>query len=313
MYTTINSFASAVVDSLKVALEENYPKYDGAEIKVVEVTKNNNEHLVGVSVKRKDSKIAPTIYLEKAYTNHLNDELWEDMIDELVDTVLKSDSKEFEISIDDLTNLDKIRDRIFPKLINTAKNTNLLTEVPHTDVEDLSVIYAINVESGADGRASVTIKNTILDSIGITKKELHNIAMDNLAKSNIDFRSMRDVMVEMMFPEGIDMSDPMTEMLLPPDDGSMYVLSNKEKSFGAASILDKATMDSIFDKLGGGFIIIPSSIHEVIILPYKEDSLSADELSDMIQSVNVSSVDNTEVLSDHPYIYNKSTGICTVG
>lgn len=312
MYTTINSFASAVVDSLKVALEENYPKYDGAEVKVVEVTKNNNEHLVGVSVKKKGSNIAPTIYLEKAYANHLNDELWENMINELVDTVLASDSKEFEISIDDFTNLDKIRDRIFPKLINTAKNASLLTEVPHTDVEDLSVIYAINVGSDTSGRASVTIKNTMLDSIGITREELHKIAMDNLVKSNIDFKSMRDIMIEMMFPEGIDTADSISEMFLPPDDGSMYVLSNKEKFYGAASILDKATMDSIFDKFGGGFIIIPSSVHEVIILPYKEDSLSANELSDMIRQVNTSSVTNTEVLSDHPYIYNKSTGICTI-
>lgn len=82
----------------------------------------------------------------------------------------------------------------------------------------------------------------------------------------------------------------------------MYVLTNAEKMNGAAAILDSKTMEGISEKLGGDFVIIPSSIHEVIILPL--NTADTDTLNGMVNDVNASEVAPLDVLSNHVYKYD---------
>lgn len=312
MYNDINSFASAVADRVRQCLENNYPDdYSGAEVKVVEITKNNDQRLVGVNVKRTDSNIAPQIYLNKFYDIYLKDESqWQNIINNIIDTVFKSEVVKFDV--DNLTDIDKVKDRIFIRLINTDLNKKYLEDKPHTDIEDLSIVYAIIVDTDEDGAASVSITDSLLANLNITKEELHDIAMTNLSKSDAVFKSMRDTMMDMMLAEGYDKE--FIDMMIPDDDTApqMYVLTNKKKLHGANLILNKTIMDNIYDTLGGGFVIVPSSIHEVIILPFDKNTMDTNSLRSIIQEVNGSSLSANEVLSNHPYIYNKSTGICAV-
>jgi len=83
----------------------------------------------------------------------------------------------------------------------------------------------------------------------------------------------------------------------------MYVLSNADKLNGAAAILDSKTMEDISEKLGGDFIVLPSSIHEVIVLPVNED-MDRQTLEAMVQDVNAGQVAPEERLSDHVYMYD---------
>lgn len=87
------------------------------------------------------------------------------------------------------------------------------------------------------------------------------------------------------------------------DEIPMYVLSNAEKLNGAASVLDKDTMETISEMLGGDFVVIPSSIHEVIILPM-DDNVDKDELEGIIREVNTGQVAPEERLSYHAYQYD---------
>ena len=83
----------------------------------------------------------------------------------------------------------------------------------------------------------------------------------------------------------------------------MYVLSNSEKLNGAAALLDAKTMEAISEKLGGDFIVLPSSIHECIVLPVTED-MDRHTLEAMVQDVNAGQVAPEERLSDHVYMYD---------
>lgn len=132
---------------------------------------------------------------------------------------------------------------------------------------------------------------------------LHEIAIHNLAKSEIVFKSMKDALMEIMFPDGVPEEDPLAEILSAEDEIPMYVLSNAEKLNGAASVLDKDTMETISEMLGGDFVVIPSSIHEVIILPM-DDNVDKDELEGIIREVNTGQVAPEERLSYHAYQYD---------
>ena len=89
-----------------------------------------------------------------------------------------------------------------------------------------------------------------------------------------------------------------------PGNTSMYILTNRSKRFGAAEILDRKTLQMIADKVGDGFIVLPSSVHETIVLPPKDET-EYGRLADMVREVNDTDVDVEERLSYHVYVYSR--------
>ena len=293
-------FTQQVAKEVKRFLPE---KYDNAEITLQEVTKNNDQQLTGLMIKMEDTNIAPNIYLEGYFEQYQDGKDIEDIVRDIADVRVKHEmSQDFDVS--KLTDFDQVKDHIICKLVNAEMNKDYLADKPFTPVEDLAVIYAIDLGGNESGHMSAPITNKLLESYGITEKELHDIAIHNLAESQIEFKTMRDVLVDMMFPEGIQEGDPRAFMLPPEEENpSMYVLSNADKLNGAAAILDSKTMEDISEKLGGDFIVLPSSIHEVIVLPVNED-MDRQTLEAMVQDVNAGQVAPEERLSDHVYMYD---------
>ena len=143
-----------------------------------------------------------------------------------------------------------------------------------------------------------------MSSRGIRTEELDKVAMENLENAGTSrFSSMRDVLKDMMFPDMPD-DDPMLDSMLPPKEGpQMYVLSNDDKFYGAKFLADTGTLDEIAEKFGSDFLVIPSSIHECIIVP-NDGSLESSVFDRMIHEVNSSSVPPKEILSEHAYMYD---------
>ena len=87
----------------------------------------------------------------------------------------------------------------------------------------------------------------------------------------------------------------------------MYVLSNKSRSYGAACIAYPHILEMIGGILRTDYYVLPSSVHEVVIVPCCEN-ISAAELDEMIREINITQVDDEEVLSDHAYLYELKAG-----
>lgn len=299
MYNTIMDFANAVVDEIKIHSSSFFPSdFVISSVEINKVMKSNDTECVGIVIRKEGSNIAPNIYLETCYNDYINNgiDLY-DICTGIANARMQHDAPD--IDTDNLDNLDKMKDKILPRLVNAKLNAEYLANKPHKFIEDLAVMYIARLADDA----SMPITDSLLDRYGITTDELDKIAMDNLAKSEVEFKSMYDMMREMI-PE--DMWDE-----LPPDDGMMHVLTNKSKVYGASAILDKSTMDKIVDKLGSGFAIIPSSVHEVIILKVV-DNMDVNDLKSMIGTVNTEQLEAKDILSDHPYIYNKKSGLASV-
>ena len=114
---------------------------------------------------------------------------------------------------------------------------------------------------------------------------------------------MAEVMKDMLA-----MSDEEYEMLPMSSDEQMFVLTNELKLNGAAAILDTDLMLEIFEKIGE-FYILPSSIHEVLIVPMSSN-MQADDLRAMVKEVNDSQVAPEDRLSYEVYTYNSEDGFC---
>lgn len=71
---------------------------------------------------------------------------------------------------------------------------------------------------------------------------------------------------------------------------------------GACQIFKPMVQRAVAALFGGDYFILPSSIHEVLCVPY--DSDDKEFLSEMVREINASVVANRDVLSDHIYKYD---------
>ncbi|MBO4864180.1 MAG: hypothetical protein J5517_07430 [Eubacterium sp.] len=203
-----------------------------------------------------------------------------------------------------MLDFEKVKDDIALRLMNTENNQEKLQERPNVQMEDMSASLVIVVGETKEGLATAPITNEIMAELGTDKDTLMETAKANMAEQDYSFKSMRDVLIGTMFPDGVPENDPMVEMMLPPEDGpQMYVLSNENNLHGAAEIMNQKAMDEIADKLGGDFVVLPSSVHEVIVLPY-DDSMDSATLDNMIQEINGGVVSPEDKLSDHAFMYD---------
>lgn len=90
------------------------------------------------------------------------------------------------------------------------------------------------------------------------------------------------------------------------DEIPMYVLTNTAMNFGAGLILNKSILRHILDTLNEDIYILPSSVHELIVIP----SSMADDaqfLTDMVYSINQSQVEPKDRLSNDVYRVDYTT------
>lgn len=288
---TYNEFTQAVADIFANEGTDYLPNDFGKiTVKLQEVTKANDEHLVGLTITKEGSNIAPTIYLEQYYNMYLDGCDMDEIIDKIAEVRVENDAPD--VKPDDIVDLAKIRGQITCKLLNIKANEDYLADKPYSKISDLAAVYVVDLGNNM----CVPVTYNLLEKYGITKETLHRIAVKNITKYGVKFKSMKDILIEM----GVDAEDVPTD-----PDHPMYVLTNTDGMFGANLLLDKETMQYVSEVLGGDFIILPSSIHEVIILGMENGT---DGLTGMINQVNDEAVEDRDVLSNHPYIYSAQTG-----
>lgn len=196
----------------------------------------------------------------------------------------------------DLEDFNKSQIRLFPRLINKNSNVELLQTVPYKDFLDLAVIVTYEFKD-ADGVMSVKIDQPILKYWGVTFDDIYNIALHNMQKCDKwNVCSMQDVLLNLS-----------GQIYL--NNINMYVASIEGGVNGARCLLNDAVINHLVKEFNGSFIVLPSSIHEVIILPNNESSFSLSDFDDLVHTVNVSdAIHSEDVLSDHAYIYDSEKG-----
>lgn len=286
-------------------------KYADAVVEVDQVVKNNDTVLYGLIISTDESNVFPKVYLESYYDMYKNKEADFDDIMNMISDVYLVNYLDYKIDVSAITDFDSVKDKIMCKLINEETNQKYLEDKPYTKLEDLAVIYQVFVGNAGDSMASITITDEIMKRYGITLDELHEQAMQNMdTLQPYSLKSLSDIVADMYAErivedqQGIDFDEAreMSVVMMPEMPVTMYVLTTDSMINGAAAILNDTARQEIAEKLGD-FYVLPSSIHEVMIVP-KSTGRSLEELELMVRSVNSSEVEPDEVLSDHVYEYD---------
>ncbi len=303
---SFDEFKETIAEEIKAFLPD---KYENADIQINTVHKNNEE-LTGITIRTGETNIAPNIYLDSYYESYLDGESMEDIMQNIADVRVEHEIEK-PLDVDMITDYEKAKDRILPKIVGMEGNEKYLEDKPFTQMEDLAVVYYVDMGRLGGGTMSSPITENLMNSWGITREELHQSALSNMeSKSVSSFKSMQEVMMEMMLPDmaerfggDMDAARDAVSSMLPPDDGAMYVLTNQEKLNGATALLDAKIMGEISEKYGENFFILPSSLHEVLIVPARE-GMELSVLENMVQEVNATQVAPQDRLSDHVYKYD---------
>ena len=249
--------------------------------------KNNGVKLDGVAVFVQEN-MGANIYLEGYYDEFKSgiftfEEICEKIKKNIFDTA--DEAKEFEKKNLKFCDFKSIKDKIVFCVINAARNEELLKSVAHTRFLDLAIIYRIQVKADNRGIQSMLIQNNFLNVWGVTTEELFK-----WAKLNTPL--LRECKIQKL-------SD-MTGIPLPYN---VMMLTNKFSIDGAATMLYPELLQAIADKAEDDLVIIPSSVHEILIYPNSQ--VEKEMINEMIVSVNEEAVDEKDVLSDHTYFYHR--------
>lgn len=311
---TFEEFKEEVKENIKDYLPIDY---QDAKVEINDVIKNNDTHLSGLTIRKEDTGIAPTLYLEDFYNQvesgqHSVEGIMLRIADVYEGAMNNDISKDAKGIVNQITDYDATKDKIVPRIVNKESNEERLQGLPHTEMGDLAVTYHVDLGTSEDGQMSVAINNEMMEKYGVSVEELHDQACANMeTMTPTQFKSMADTLMEIMVPDYAEMSEERREEVKAemgvagPGEDAMYVISNSSKTFGAAALLDSDTMDQIEEKIGE-FYILPSSVHECILVPKTQD-MDLATLENMVQEVNATQVAPNEVLSDHVYAYDSET------
>ena len=268
-------FVEEIIENMQKRVPENYL------VQVQNICKNNDLKLTGLTIGDQKLNIYPTTYLEEFYKKYEEGVSFETITDIIWNTYCQNAPKS-NWDTSRFIEWRNVKDIICPKIINYAANRELLNSVPYRKVCDLAVVYYAVVDICENGVASILLRNEHLKLWGKTEADLYELALENYRRIfSITSRNLDDIILELM-----------------------NVVTNNKKLNGAAAILFPDELQKIADKMGADLYILPSSVHEIILLS-TDNTMTVDELKETVRFVNSNKLRQEEVLSDNVYLFNR--------
>lgn len=305
--STVKIFAEDVAERIHSFLPGEYAS---VQCEVKEVLKNNGIRMTGIEFQREGSSISQIIYLEPFFEDIRQGKETETVLKDIANSYIQNVNTgcKAEMNTQQLMDFESVRQSIEPVLVHTAENRELLGQMPHRKIADLSLYYRIVFQDqGNDMQASMSITNGHMKQWGVTEQELYHQAVTNMENRETNtLTPMEDVLASMFTGKGEErnlLTEGSVECAKLPQEG-FYVLTNERRIYGAALLAVPGVMEKVDQLFPEGYYILPSSLHEVLIVE-KDKNLSAKELGEMVREVNRTEVSPQERLSDCVYEYDR--------
>ena len=290
-------------DFMEQLIEELY-RYFSPEQYQLEgsvLLKNNDTKRYAILLKKIEGTVSPTIYLDNFYSEFEHgrttiSETASHIYEQMHDFEDKIEAyQEFSVELSDCSN------KITYRLVSKERNKQFLESVPHLPFLNMAVVFYIIHHVSKEGMESICVTNELAGKWGLSAKSLYIIAEKN---------------TPILLPPVIDTMEHTLELLMgeincaiePAGDSNkpipMHIMTNKYQINGASVLLYNGLLDGLAEKLGTDLYVIPSSIHELIIMPAEDGSLSLSKLSEMGKEINENHVKEEEILSDCAYYYD---------
>lgn len=276
-------------------------EYENAEVRIDGTMKNNSVMRQGLSIHREGEVLTPKLYLDEFFQSYEEGDSMKEVCSHIAKEYTKHSLDDKTFGVESILSFEKAKDNITTKVVAAKNNRSLLRERPSTKLDDLAVMYQIEVGTTPFGRATAPVTNELMKSWGVTVSELHHLAVENTERIHPSkLSAIESILVgieENMLEEGITYQQCV-----------LMVLTNEDKVGGAGVLANPQVLSKVSEVIGDSYYILPSSVHEVLVIP-KECAYIMDmtpkELGAMVRDVNAEEVSKEERLSDHIYEFDK--------
>lgn len=268
------------------------------KVEIAAIQKNNGIQKEAIVFSDKEDNLQPVIYLDSIYSQYrAGTEL-----SVCVGFTVGVCRSVMDLNIDmAYKTWEDVRGKIEVTAINKDWNADAMSGIPHREFLDLVLYCRVIIDRNGNGVASTIVRSHMLRAWGISEEELWEAAFSNLKTEEFDIKDVNEVL-GFIFREG-GLSGTLDKNEFEP---VLYVLTNKYQNRGAVGMLRTDLLEKFAEQGGCDLYILPSSIHEVLLL--KDDEMPVDELRRMVRSVNRGVVDEMDRLSDEVYYYRRGSG-----
>ncbi len=299
---SLSFFTTTIMQKMQNQLGERFTVLSST------VKKNNAVELVGIVIREQGCNTSPTIYINDFYEEYKKGTAIEAIVEKLYE-IYERNHLVKSVDLSGFTDYEQAKKHIAFKVINYEKNWELLKEVPHKVIFNLAIVFYYTVtEKPFDGKATILIHHSHLEHWKISEEELYRNAMINapvMLPAKVE--NIENVMIKLLGKNSRKEQEEILEFFGETDKEDkfpMYVLSNRKRILGAACMFYPGVLKNFANKKQTNFFILPSSVHEVILLP---ETYSSDKrfLLEMVTEINRTQVEETEVLADAVYFYDR--------
>lgn len=275
---------------------ENVMESSGVRLEETEVPKNNRI-VKGITAHFPDIEIAPTVYPDHYFGVWKNGYSMESIASSVKNELLANAPGISQVDIENMNQVEATT-HLRASIVNYENNKEWLKDIPHERLADLAVFAKWDFGNSYTAK----VNDYLLGQIGLTKEEVLKLAKRNTGNS-AELKSMNQVMIEII-KDNVDDESLAEDLAAGLKDSPLYVLTTESGLDGASLIADKKVLAQVHEELGEDFYILPSSIHELILVGKSEVGGDVGSLREMVRNVNEQEVSIEERLSDNVYEFN---------
>lgn len=301
--TNIKAFTQELVNGVQESLGEGFV----IETRPVE---KMNEKYDALTVKPVDGIIGVNLNATSLFEEYENGKAFDKIVYEAVRAAKTALANTPDFDVESYKDYSIMKDKLAMEVVSAEVNKDLLKTVPHKDIEDMAIVYRFVLENvPGQGVGTILVTNQLLEEYGITAEQLHKDALEIAPKNRpLEIKGMGEVLSQQMGVEDL----AMLGLNIPPEEEKMFVASVEGNVHGACVLAYEEFMDKAAKRVGGSFYILPSSIHEILLIP-DDGQFELTALDQMVREVNATTVSASDKLTDNVYHYDCDAKIFETG
>ena len=295
-------FISHFPDDVKNALED-----EGIKVKALHLSKVQkvNESYDAITVEMPNSNLSPIINVGDFYRLHRQGVSHSKLKKMVAEVVKKSLENTPALDTEALRDYEKVKPHLYVEAMSAKSNFDLMRKIPHRRMEDIASVYRIDLEAFGIKGATTRVSYQMLAKFGVSIEQLHKDAVENTTRNRpMVLEGLLETMYKMTSHKDIDPYG----INKPPKNENAYVATVQGLGKGACVMFYENFFDQAAEKLGGDFYVIPSSIHELVLVK-DNGAVEAAKLLELVKWTNEDKVNPRDRLTDNVYHYDSKNHI----
>ncbi|MBQ6621724.1 MAG: hypothetical protein IJH75_02720 [Mogibacterium sp.] len=280
---------------------------EGIRIRETTATKMNDRRYHGIILEREGQRAAPMIYLDEMYEQYRKGDPFDALMYELAAVYVRGERMDKDHLMYPPENPDGTVTLIALRLLSIDRNRDYLKEGPYWEVGNgLALTCDIRAWDEVTGEWRMRITHEWMKTMGLKREELFRDAMYSCPLGNPV--TLYELESRCSAPDPVDFLEFPDPLPLPPELRTRpFVLSTRYYKLGAAGLFYPRTMERLADLFDGNYYVVPTSVHEVLIIP-DDAGMPAEKLEELLQYSNRSVVEPEDILSEDLYHYDRISG-----